>query len=101
MFKEWYCLTRRTDICVLQVDFAAEDESSLLPWLLGLQQLIAYFAPVPSLASERVGFVTEYWCLTQTERICACLFASGRCRSSICRSCVSRYRASLIALAKE
>jgi len=35
------------------VDFAAEDEASLLPWLLGLQQLIAYFAPTPSHANER------------------------------------------------
>merc|ERR1711998_555453 len=35
------------------VDFAAEDEASLLPWLLGLQQLIVYFAQSPSQANER------------------------------------------------
>lgn len=36
------------------VDFAAENEKTLLEWLLGLQQLIAYFAPPPGPApSER------------------------------------------------
>ena len=35
------------------VDFAAEDEASLLPWLLGLQQLIVYFAATPSAENER------------------------------------------------
>mmetsp|Transcript_24836 Transcript_24836/g.51963 ORF Transcript_24836/g.51963 Transcript_24836/m.51963 type:complete len:509 (-) Transcript_24836:455-1981(-) len=35
------------------VDFAAEDEPSLLTWLLGLQQLIAYFAPQTPHAYER------------------------------------------------
>jgi len=35
------------------VDFAAEDESSLLPWLLGLQQLIVYFSPTVTSPSER------------------------------------------------
>merc|ERR1719230_528444 len=35
------------------VDFAAEDEPSMLPWLLGLQQLIAYFAPTATHANER------------------------------------------------
>ena len=38
---------------MVQVDFAAEDETSLLPWLLGLQQLIVYFAQTPSQANER------------------------------------------------
>lgn len=37
------------------VDFAAEDEASLLPWLLGLQQLIVYFAPTSN--------VNEQWTL--------------------------------------
>ena len=37
----------------LQVDFAAEDESVLLPWLLGLQQLIVYFAPTLTSPAER------------------------------------------------
>ena len=35
------------------VDFAAEDESVLLPWLLGLQQLIVYFSPQASPLNER------------------------------------------------
>jgi len=35
------------------VDFAAEDETSLLPWLLGLQQLIVYFSPNGSATNER------------------------------------------------
>jgi hypothetical protein len=35
------------------VDFAAEDETSLLPWLLGLQQLIVYFSPSPVGVAER------------------------------------------------
>ena len=35
------------------VDFAAEDEDTLLPWLLGLQQLIVYFAQSPTQANER------------------------------------------------
>jgi len=35
------------------VDFAAEDEQVLLPWLLGLQQLIVYFTPNASKENER------------------------------------------------
>ena len=35
------------------VDFAAEDETILLPWLLGLQQLIVYFSPTLSAPNER------------------------------------------------
>jgi len=35
------------------VDFAAETESVLLPWLLGLQQLIVYFSPGLSTVNER------------------------------------------------
>jgi len=35
------------------VDFAAEDEAVLLPWLLGLQQLIVYFNPGASAENER------------------------------------------------
>jgi hypothetical protein len=35
------------------VDFAAEDESILLPWLLGLQQLIVYFSPTLTSPEER------------------------------------------------
>jgi len=35
------------------VDFAAEDEASLVPWLLGLQQLIVYFSQNPLQANER------------------------------------------------
>ncbi|KAL1514997.1 hypothetical protein AB1Y20_004068 [Prymnesium parvum] len=35
------------------VDFAAEDESVLLPWLLGLQQLIVYFSPTLTTPEER------------------------------------------------
>mmetsp|Transcript_68630 Transcript_68630/g.153140 ORF Transcript_68630/g.153140 Transcript_68630/m.153140 type:complete len:507 (-) Transcript_68630:883-2403(-) len=35
------------------VDFAAEDETILLPWLLGLQQLIVYFAPTLTSPAER------------------------------------------------
>lgn len=38
---------------LLQVDFAAEEESSLLPWLLGLQQLIVFFSPNGSHPNER------------------------------------------------
>ena len=34
------------------IDFAAEDEPSLLPWLLGLQQLVASFAATPPNAAE-------------------------------------------------
>ena len=37
----------------VQVDFAAEDEISLLPWLLGLQQLIVFFEPSKSQENER------------------------------------------------
>ena len=35
------------------VDFAAEDETVLLPWLLGLQQLIVYFSPTLTSPEER------------------------------------------------
>jgi len=35
------------------IDFAAEDEATLLPWLLGLQQLIVFFSPSLSDPSER------------------------------------------------
>jgi hypothetical protein len=35
------------------VDFAAEDETVLVPWLLGLQQLIVYFSPNLSAPNER------------------------------------------------
>jgi len=35
------------------VDFAAEAEEVLLPWLLGLQQLIVYFTPNASQPNER------------------------------------------------
>ena len=35
------------------IDFAAEDEASLLSWLLGLQQLIVFFSPTLSDPSER------------------------------------------------
>jgi hypothetical protein len=35
------------------VDFAAEEEVVLLPWLLGLQQLIVYFSPTASPSNER------------------------------------------------
>jgi hypothetical protein len=35
------------------VDFAAEDENVLLPWLLGLQQLIVNFSPGLSASNER------------------------------------------------
>ena len=34
------------------VDLAAEDETTLLIWLLGFQQLIAFFAPVPAQAAR-------------------------------------------------
>ena len=35
------------------IDFAAEDEASMLAWLLGLQQLIVFFSPSLSDPSER------------------------------------------------
>jgi len=35
------------------VDFAAEDEAVLLPWLLALQQLIVYFSAASSAVNER------------------------------------------------
>ena len=35
------------------IDFAAEDEASLLPWLLGLQQLIVFFSPGASDPADR------------------------------------------------
>ena len=34
-------------------DFAAEDEATLLPWMLGLQQLIVHFSPTLSAPNER------------------------------------------------
>jgi len=49
------------------VDFAAEEESSLLPWLLGLQQLIVFSRPMVHIPTS-----------------------AGRSQSCTCKSCASR-----------
>jgi len=40
----WACFSLVMKEAARTVDFAAEDETTLLDWLLGIQQLIAYFA---------------------------------------------------------
>lgn len=49
----WSCFSLVMREASRTVDFAAEDEGSLLTWLLGLQQLIAYFAPTTPQMYER------------------------------------------------
>lgn len=41
----WSCFSLVMRDSSRSVDFAAEDEESMLPWLLGLQALIVFFAP--------------------------------------------------------